>query len=488
MRKTPLIITFVVTALMAFVLFVSDGSSSWSDLAGDGSSGGDENLRGDEKRLDGVNLAWHEAKKVEGERARFVVQLEKQREDFIELMRTSPQVALAKRTPLDEWNELSEELKPYFPVAFSARGDIELYWETAASGDGEAGGGIRSCRHYNEVMIGDEKLTALGADRGVLPVVNDADLAGVRIGDTVLLTDSPVVALKNSELDAARELFEDSANSDIDPMTGKAVDGGQVALIGGSVYRFQRDDLFRHVDDTLALAFAEAAEEKVSTVRQPFEWLEASGGGSAAGGGDVQATPYQADHINVLFVRVDFSDFAGAPISKADLEATLSTVNGKVDEYSYGAASVTYTVTDSVYRMPRTGQAYATDDGSSDGLDGDDEIHADASALASANYTLGNYDVIAVYFPNLGGVTDSLIKYGGLASVGGSRHWINGFNSTGVILHEFGHNYGLGHANYYDPSQSLGGTYRSPGSLEYGDVFDVMGGGGNKFRSLQPSR
>ena len=32
---------------------------------------------------------------------------------------------------------------------------------------------------------------------------------------------------------------------------------------------------------------------------------------------------------------------------------------------------------------------------------------AGARALAQAHYTLGNYDVIAVYFPDLGGVSSS---------------------------------------------------------------------------------
>jgi uncharacterized delta-60 repeat protein len=179
--------------------------------------------------------------------------------------------------------------------------------------------------------------------------------------------------------------------------------------------------------------------------------------------------------INALFIRVDFSDFPGeaSSISKAALEATLATVATRINQYSYGAASLASTVSTTLYRMPATGASYATA-GNNDG------IRDAARTLAAADFTLTNYDVVAVYFPSLSGVAGSKITYGGLAGVGYGDHWINGANSIEVILHEFGHNYGLFHANFWNPEKDLGGArYDDPAfsSLEYGDIFDRMGGG-----------
>lgn len=202
--------------------------------------------------------------------------------------------------------------------------------------------------------------------------------------------------------------------------------------------------------------------------------LQADGGGTGGGGGAAEASTMD-NHINALFIRVDFPDIAGEAnsISKAALETTLTTVATRINQYSYGAASLTSTVSTTLYRMPATGASYATA-GNNDG------IRDAARALAAANHALGNYDVVAVYFPSLSGVAGSKITYGGLAGVGYGDHWINGANSVEIVLHEFGHNYGLFHANFWNPEKDLGGTrYDDPdfSSLEYGDIFDRMGGG-----------
>ena len=411
----------------------------------------------------------------------FIAKLEKDREAFVDLMQRSPKAALKGAVALNDWAKLPEDLKPFFPRVFSAIGDIDLLWETGIGPSDETSDHADAenhlnCQHHNKATIGGEKLTAYGADRAILPVVFSAPLAGVRIGDSVLITDSPVVNLSENDFEGANSLYPESAAGDNDAITGSLVENGQKTLIAGEILNFQRDDLLEHVDQTLTSAFDEAAKERVTSVKQPFEFLAASGGTGSTSSGTA-ATPYQQDDINVLFIRVDFSDFPGAPVSATDLQATLATVASRVDEFSYGAASVTSTVTTQVYRMPRRGDSYALDAGTGGNDSGNDDIHTDASALAAADYTLGNYDVIAVFFPSLNNIPNSLITYGGLASVGGSRHWINGFNSVYIILHEFGHNYGLYHANYFDPSMQTSGDYFSAGSLEYGDIFDVMGEG-----------
>ena len=84
---------------------------------------------------------------------------------------------------------------------------------------------------------------------------------------------------------------------------------------------------------------------------------------------------------------------------------------------------------------------------------------------------LGQYRHIVYSFPNSG------CGWWGLGSVGGApgEVWINGGMNAVVASHELGHNFGLYHSHALEcGSVAMGG---SCSSLDYGDVFDVMGGG-----------
>jgi M6 family metalloprotease-like protein len=173
---------------------------------------------------------------------------------------------------------------------------------------------------------------------------------------------------------------------------------------------------------------------------------------------------------NVLIIRVDFSDLAGAPegYSAATVQNIADT---QIAPYyirsSYGLTSMTNTVTASVYRLPQTAAYYATNDDN-------DTLHSDAENAAAANYTIGNYDRIIVFFASMGSLPNSQINYGGLANIGGKEVWCNGEFDFRVIAHELGHTYGLYHGNLWQVND---GNPISPSGVdtEYGDDFDTMG-------------
>lgn len=54
--------------------------------------------------------------------------------------------------------------------------------------------------------------------------------------------------------------------------------------------------------------------------------------------------------------------------------------------------------------------------------------------------------------------------------------WTDGFFSVSILSHELGHCYGLDHANLW---QSTNGRIDGGAFVEYGDGFEVMGGGGS---------
>lgn len=405
---------------------------------------------------------------VPDERQRWVDLARQRTARLAELARTQPAVARAQMMSLTQLAALPEAIRRECEQPWSAVGDFILRWETSE----KPGGGI-DCKHLHSVVSQGEELAAYGAHLWNAQRPLDGEfLQGHRIGDVILLDDTVARRLTRDEVPAAATWFP-AAASTLDPVTERDATDGIPAVVGGAIYRFESEQTLATFEATMAEAEKTARAQEIMAMPKPYAVL-ATGGTNANSGGITAETPYLDDDINALFIRVDFSDFPGEgnSISKAALETALATVASRIDQYSYGAASMTYTVSNTRYRMPATGASYAVA-GNSNG------IRDAARALAAAHYTLGNYDVVAVYFPSLSGVPSSQITYGGLASVGGGDHWLNGTSDLGVILHEFGHNYGLNHANFWNPEEDIGGVrYDDPefSSLEYGDLFDVMGG------------
>jgi hypothetical protein len=88
-----------------------------------------------------------------------------------------------------------------------------------------------------------------------------------------------------------------------------------------------------------------------------------------------------------------------------------------------------------------------------------------------AGIVLGQFNHIVYAFPTSG------CAWSGLGSVGGmpGEAWINGSINQVVTAHELGHNLGLYHSHALEcGSVAMGG---SCSSIDYGDYFDVMGGG-----------
>ncbi len=406
------------------------------------------------------------------------VELARRRMDGLaELMRRDPAAAIDRMMSLDELAALPEEVREVCEQPFSAVGSIDLLWATT-----DRGGEHLDCKDRTRVHAGGESWRAWGPRLVGAPMPRaDVPIAGWKIAGELLVAPSPVRRLTGAELAVAGQWFPDGNPDGVDPLTGGEAAPDVAAVIGGRVFRFRNAAAVGQVEEILENTDRIAENERRFKVDSGLGWLEAEGGDAPESEDPVEATPWQDDMLDVLFIRVDFSDFPGEPVSKPALETTLSSVAGGIHDYSYGDASLAYTVTTQLYRMPDTGTSYATA--------GDNEqLIEDARDAAKADYTLADYDVVAVFFPDLSGVAGSKITYSGLASVGGGNQWINGANSVGVILHEFGHNFGLSHSNYWDPSQGIAGNYKDPNasSLEYGDIFDRMGKGSSANGYFNP--
>jgi hypothetical protein len=87
-----------------------------------------------------------------------------------------------------------------------------------------------------------------------------------------------------------------------------------------------------------------------------------------------------------------------------------------------------------------------------------------------AGYNLANYQKFHYLFTRVGSC-----GWAGLGEVPGSQTWSNQYNTLGVIGHELGHNFGLGHANSLPCSGATIGTNCPLARPEYGDPWDIMG-------------
>ncbi|MDB6123071.1 MAG: hypothetical protein JWQ71_2064 [Pedosphaera sp.] len=168
---------------------------------------------------------------------------------------------------------------------------------------------------------------------------------------------------------------------------------------------------------------------------------------------------------NVLYIRIDFPDLKGDPVPTPAIQVILQQVQTYFLQNSYGQFLVKYTIVPT-RTMPHSAAFYESN---SD----DQQIIRDARAAAKAiGYNTDKFDYDIVAFKTLHG-GDS-----GLSAVGGKgQRLLNNFR-TGIHIHEFGHNLGLPHANMWVTHDE---TVAGPGrSLDTGDIYDPMGGGGNQ--------
>ncbi|MDX2011527.1 MAG: Ig-like domain-containing protein [Myxococcaceae bacterium] len=173
------------------------------------------------------------------------------------------------------------------------------------------------------------------------------------------------------------------------------------------------------------------------------------------------ASAWTEGQKRVLFMRVDFSDRVGDPISQASAQTLIDTnVNNFFVANSFGKTSLVGTVTPTL-RMPRTVAEYQMNGGNYLQLLSDARVAARDAGFDTSTY---NLDIIA--HPGI------FSGWAGRGYVGSKGTWLNGNFSQGVTSHELGHNYGVYHANFWNAGDSIIGA----GTLqEYGNPFDVMG-------------
>ncbi len=184
-----------------------------------------------------------------------------------------------------------------------------------------------------------------------------------------------------------------------------------------------------------------------------------------------------------LYMRLVFRDDITIPISEAQAADEMQQVNQFYIEASYSKTAIIPTITP-ILTLPHPKAWYSKQ--------GPGALMADALAeAAKIGYAAENFELLLARFTPVPGY-----NWGGLG--GGKQAWLQ-YNGVGLAIHEIGHCYGLGHANFWETrraplpqpppdrwdTDSVIGHDSMIGAgddIEYGDLFDVMGGGGGEYQ------
>ena len=414
---------------------------------------------------------------------------EGRRERMIRLIREEPRQALAEALRFDEYAALPEAIRRKVERPFSEPATYS-YLPVCAGPGGRTP--LAGKDHVAELVLADgttAEVTAYGR-RAALSSKRLLPATGIEIGGVAALEERVFREVTLVERATVLERFPfGQADGTRSFATGRPLSGdGLLALAGGSLFAFADREEMEHAEDALAALDELPGPDSGSSVlfRDDLP-LAASGGFDPVGADKLArelASEWTETQKKVFLIRVDFADHVGEPVTQA---AAAGVLNGGCSDMiramSYGKTWIEAGVSAQVYRLPQPAAYYV-------GGNLNDELLRDArntfrttrsGADAAVNLGpvsligsgdeggLGDYQIVGVFFTSIG------MSYSGLATVGGGNLWVQDSNNAGLYVHELVHNYGLGHASFW---QTTDGSVAGAGTNEeYGDPFDIMGSG-----------
>jgi hypothetical protein len=373
------------------------------------------------------------------------VTLSAQRRDaLLTLMKADPRRALEKSAPYRTRNLVPQSVLAKLEIPIHAKGTLGI--AVALQFD--------NIQHRRSMAtINDTIYNAHLYGRRVNQIANTPiPLHGIAIGNDVAIHENPVRLL---DADEAAAVLAANKTKRFCPISGREVSGDDAAVAqSGSEYVY-----LCHSNHLNQLNEQTIAQE---------------GGADATGSAPIAQSAWTTGTKTLLYIIVRFSDQPAEPQSFTDATNEMNTVSAWFNEVSYGLTSMTPTITP-CFVLPNDTAYYNTN--------GDGVLMSDARAVAKTNgFDYATYNLDAIRWNGGPG------SYGGQAYVGSRGCWLKS-SSAGVAEHEFGHNYGLWHANYWNAPND---TVIGPGSnVEYGDPFDVMGaagGGAQHYNAYEKNR
>jgi len=375
-----------------------------------------------------------------------------------ELIRTNPELALRRAIPADVRAKLPEAVRSLLEEPVNGRGDLEVICAYPLDGHGHEA--LRLMRRaivggktYQVFTFGPAEAYVTHRDVPMQGVAVSADAgAGADGGENLLALDpNPARLLDASEVAAVVAQQGDGLRCTATGKPWTSENEPAAVELGGRIYPFVSAALAR-----------EWAEEQVANLR--LDTPEAPANLDAA-------SQYTEGRKRFILFRVDFPDYAGEVMTTNQALTLMSGMSNFMADVSYGKLVVAPVGQGSditpTMRLPNNASNYQ---------DMGVFLAACRTAATSLGYDMPQYDFYFVCTAN-----QPSASFAGLGYVGGVGFWLaNRYWDVRTGAHEFGHNLGLGHANWWNAGgKSMIGAGTSE---EYGDPFDTMGGSGGGDR------
>ncbi|MES2708303.1 MAG: Calx-beta domain-containing protein [Verrucomicrobiota bacterium] len=399
------------------------------------------------KRWTAADPAGREAMREEGVRL-----AQARRPEFKKLIVADPRRALEEAVPRVVRQDMPADMVAALEKPVSDTGSYRVYLGRPEAGQTVAEGQL-SLRYFETVNGASYKAHVFG---GMEPVMSkeDVPLRGVAVDREMAVAESPVRRLETGERIAAEAKVEAlcpvsgktteevAPEEPVDEETPAVEIGSRVILLCNGSHVTVLDEQYKNL-------------------------LQASG----PGGSGYFFSNYPGDssealgNFRCLYVRITYPDQLKAPNTEDSAYGDMRNVSRFYLENSYGKLTTTSTVTPLIV-MPHTQAWYIAKDDEVDGLG---LLHSDARAEArKLGYDSRQFNCTIVRVN--GGPRLSGVSWGGGDSV-----WVS-WDGMDVLNHECGHSLGRNHANYWKTTD--GTAYGEGANSEYGNPFDVMGGGG----------
>ncbi|MFM1770158.1 MAG: hypothetical protein RJA22_2687 [Verrucomicrobiota bacterium] len=362
------------------------------------------------------------------------------------LIEQDPEEAIRNALSYTERMALPPEVRARIEQPVSGSGTLAVIGTTPAP-DAEPGQpGV-----FRTVFLNDREYRAFVYGRRLdQATLQQASLHGIALGDAMAVHESPlrrVAADEAAALVAAGKGVAEPCPVSAVPVTPAEAEA-VVELHGNARFLCSGG----HVQDLEGTAMA----------------AEGDGGGFTPAAASV-TNAWSQGSKTLLYIRIRFLDQTNEPQTFTDLSNMMVTVNQFFRDNSYHSTDITTTITPT-FQLP-----YDTAYYNSNGIY---TLRTHALNAAKTNgYDYVNWNLDAVRYVGGPGA------FGGAAYVGSRGCWMKS-SSAGVAAHEFGHNYGMWHANSWNPTDE---SPIGPGTWsEYGDSFDTMGAasaGNNHFNA-----
>ena len=378
------------------------------------------------------------------------------RSEFKSLIVANPREALRQAVPVVVRQQLPDAVVALLEERVEGRAALRVYLSTPL----DSSAPVQPPTSRVAEFAGGATYAAYVYGRRTQSVfwVPGASLNGVALDRQLAVNESPLRRLEVGEIPAGGK-----PAVEVCPVSGKStLASPPTAPIGGSVVAVEALGEVVYLCDG----------SHVTLFEEQLIQGEGATGGPQRFTGLLPAAPTPSlGELRVLYIPTTFADQNQIPANETRSYELMREVADFYSKSSFGRVTCMTTVTPPV-KLPHNEAWYVQKDltdGVSKEIDGLGLEHSTAREEArKLGYDANDYDTVVVRLSG-GPRAQGVGGYGG-----GSSVWLY-FDSANIAAHEIGHCFGLAHANFWDTG---GASAIGPGgNTEYGNPFDVMGGG-----------